>query len=155
MAKKSNITAEYVWSILDYNPDTGIFYKNNKAVGGKDEKGYVRLSIDGHHYRAHRIAWLLMFGKWPLEQIDHINGNRFDNRIENLRQATNGQNQHNKKIFNKIKGISKHSKSGKWHARIMLDKKHISLGLYDCPAAASFAYQVAADLHFKEFARPF
>ena len=153
MAKKSDITAEYVQSNMVYNHNNGTFYKNNKKLGSEDEKGYIRIGINWRHYRAHRLAWLYVYGEWPNGQIDHINGDRSDNRIENLRIATNGQNQHNKRIFNKIKGISVHKKSGKWHSRIMLDKKHISLGLYDCPAAASFAYQIASDKYHGEFGR--
>lgn len=153
MAMGSDITTEYVRSNMVYDHIKGNFYNNNKRLGSLDEKGYVRIKIQGRNYRAHRVAWLYSYGEWPDGQIDHINGDRSDNRIENLRVATNGQNQHNKKILNKIKGISKHTKSGKWHSRIMLDKKHMSLGLYNCPAAASFAYQIASDKYHGEFGR--
>ena len=93
--------------LLAYDPDTGVFtrlVKSNRNVrigavaGTCDSKGYGQISVDGKLYRAHRLAWLWMTGAWPVAQLDHRNGVRHDNRWENLREATNGENNQNAAI---------------------------------------------------------
>src|SRR5690606_29052356 len=79
----------------------GVFISQylGREAGGKQGGGYLRFSVDGKHYLAHRLAWLYVHGKWPSDQIDHINGDRSDNRIDNLRDVTHAENRRNTKRF--------------------------------------------------------
>lgn len=158
------ITAEKLRSLFTYSQETGRFSRivsrSSNANAGEqagylDTRGYLRIRIDGTLYSVHRLAWLYMTGEWPTEQIDHINRNKIDNRWANLRAATRCENQRNRRMAanNKIglKGVRAHRK--KWKAAIKIAGKRHHLGVFDCPAAAHFAYIVAADKHFGEFAR--
>lgn len=116
---KNNITAEELRELLHYNPETGVFvwrergrdkftsdheWKRwntryaNTVAGGPDGQNYLAISIYGRDYKAHSLAWLYVHGHWPADQMDHINHVRDDNRIENLREATNKQNCKNRSI---------------------------------------------------------
>ena len=167
MAEREALTADYVRQILHYDPETGVFTRLKLArrrdkigseAGGFATTGYVTIGIEKKAYLAHRLAWLWMTGKWPKEQIDHINMCRSDNRWVNLREADKYQNKHNKKRTRKsisgLKGVTWHAHSGLWHATIRARGIKMSLGYFNCRAAASFAYQVAADKLHGKFARP-
>ncbi|EOC1198696.1 HNH endonuclease [Cronobacter sakazakii] len=87
---------------LYYNPETGNFSSRNHA-GIRircliANNGYIFVSWRGKKYAAHRLAWFYYHGKWPKEDIDHINGNPSDNSIRNLREATRAQNSHNRRL---------------------------------------------------------
>lgn len=126
-----------------------------KRVGTVDKKGYLRIFLFGNSYPAHVLAWLYMTGEWPTEEVDHRNLQKMDNRWDNLRPATSQQNARNRRVRSDsstgLKGVKPHE--GRFHARIQTSNKRISLGLYDCPVAAHFAYVVAADKFHGEFAR--
>ena len=98
---------------------------------------------------AHRLAWFYTYGKWPNHEVDHINGNRLDNRIANLREATRSQNEFAAK---KGKGIRWEPKRKKWLARIGVNWKQINLGRYATREEALAAYKKAAKEAFGEFA---
>jgi hypothetical protein len=174
MSKWTNITQEYLFSILDYDKNTGFFtwkHRNNvgsawntryayKIAGGLNPTdGYWYIAINKKLHSAHRLAWIYCYGDNPKEHLDHINLDKKDNKIENLRIASVINNSWNigKKTNNKLglKGVSRHSYGHKWQVFIVVNKERNYLGLYDCPAAASFAYQIASDIHFGEFARAF
>jgi hypothetical protein len=150
--------------IINYNPESGIFtwarprpkIQVGSRVGYLHHRGYRNLEIDGKHYSEHRLAWFYMTGKWPKDQIDHINGNRSDNRFENLREATNGQNRANSKTSNAfgLKGISfkKKLKKTPWQATIRHNRKTIYIGCFRTPEEAHAAYtKKAAELHGEFF----
>ena len=143
---------EYLKSRLDYNPETGIYtwkYRNGntkedktfnarfagKEAGSKNRKGYLMIKIDGNKHHAHKIAYLFMTGKLPENQIDHINGNRSDNRWENLRAATNEENQKNRKIGKSntsgVMRVNWNKRQNKWCVRINVNKKRINLGVFE------------------------
>jgi hypothetical protein len=156
---------EQLLEMFEYDPETGVvrWRRTQKGVG-KDRiagrvsnSGYIGIRLDGREYRAHRIAFLIMTGSWPSGDIDHINMVRNDNRWCNLREATRSQNKMNarKNANNKsgLKGVFWHSRDKHYRATITVDYKKYRLGSFDCPAAASFAYQIAADKLHKEFAR--
>ena len=166
MANKPNITAEYIRSIMEYDPETGIFtwklrLSNRTKIGNEagsiDKSGYKKISVKNIDLYCHRLSFLYVNGEWPSLQVDHINGNRSDNRFCNLRLVSKNQNMHNMKSKKtnklKIKGVSK--RGNKYFSQIVKSNKTFCLGYFDCPAAASFAYQIAADVHFGEYARPF
>jgi hypothetical protein len=106
---------------------------------------------------AHRLAWLWVHGRWPGCEIDHINSDGLDNRIQNLREATHAQNQRNqsKRSDNTsgLKGVSWHKRGKKWKAQICHMGKWHALGLYDCSEEAHKAYVAAAHRFHGEFAR--
>ena len=145
---------KYCSKYLSYNPDTGIFIwikkPSNNVILNKPllkimDNGYISIRIKKKGYYHHRLAFLLCHDYLP-EYIDHIDGNRVNNRIDNLRACTSSENNWNTGIpkTNKsgYKGVSKHS-YGRWHARIKVDNKDVHLGLFDCKHAAARAYNRA------------
>jgi len=126
------------------------------SVGSTRANGYVRVKIDYMDIYAHHIVWALSYGEWPESDIDHINCNRSDNRVENLRLATKKQNQGNKcKKAGKTlpKGVQHVARTGRYQAFIQSDRKSCNLGTFDTPDDASRAYAAAARRVFGEFAR--
>ena len=134
------ISADELRRIFDYDPETGHFtwvvkthpkVTIGKIAGRRDRKGYIEIKVHNRFYRAHRLAWLYVYGEWPRDQIDHINGVRDDNRISNLREATSAQNCSNKGMSKNntsgFKGVSWYKPTSKWGARIR--DKH--LGYFD------------------------
>jgi hypothetical protein len=87
-------------SRVHYNAENGHFTAVNKSarrnkgeiLGNKDSNGHIQITINKKLYLAHRCAWLWFYGEWPEHDIDHINGDRSDNRLINLRKATRSQN---------------------------------------------------------------
>ncbi|MGJ4857070.1 HNH endonuclease [Labrys sp. La1] len=155
----TDLTPDDVRSVLQYDPDTGVFFslKTKKNIGATDGIGYQRFKIGGKLYRLHRLAWVIIYGEWPAGDVDHINGNTFDNRICNLRVATRALNIANSKLSKKntsgYKGVSYSKSRNKWQSYITVARKHIFLGNYDCPTKAHAAYFEAAKRYFGEFAR--
>jgi len=159
------VTAKCVREFFGYNPITGILFRtktiNSRAQTGtiintRDKKGYIIVGFANKRYKAHRIIWLLVTGCWPKDHIDHINGDKSDNRWLNLREATNSQNHYNmgptKLNRSGLKGVGKHA-DGKWRAYIKGNGKLIHLGLFDSPEVAHEAYRVAARKFHGKFAR--
>jgi hypothetical protein len=130
--------------------------KAGSIAGSYHNKGYVQVYVDGKNYLLHRLIYLYHKGYMP-NLLDHINNNKQDNSIENLREATYSQNQQNKKVqcTNKLqlKGAVYHPGKNKWQGRIQLNKKKISLGYFNTAEQAHEAYKIAAVKYFNEFAR--
>ena len=152
------LTCARAKALLDYCPETGLLTRKvslSRSVKIGDvagyahpTKGYVSLFVDGVRYKAHRIAWLMYFGKWPSGQIDHINGNPADNRIANLRDVSNQTNSENKihpKAGNTsgLLGVSWMSAANKWRAQIAIKRKVTYLGLFTSKEEAHAAYLAA------------
>lgn len=155
------LTAARLRELLSYDPETGIFRRlvstsrNAKAgdvAGGLNSEGYVRISVDGSSYRAHRLAWLYVHGVWPSDQLDHWNGVRNDNRYKNLREATNAQNQQNygipKSNSSGHVGVSWHKGHRKWLARIKLGGHQRYIGHFaNIEDAVAARAKAKAELH--------
>lgn len=135
------ITQEILKEYFDYNEGCLVWKKNTtfrnhigKKAGVVAKNGYIYIGILGNKALAHRLIWLYHYGEWPVE-IDHIDRNRTNNRIENLRIVDRQQNNFNcgvsKNNKSGVNGVSWHSQSKKWRAYIMLDYKQIALGLFD------------------------
>lgn len=120
-----------------YNKETGQLYSKRGPVGYVNGNGYVEVYYQGKKYRAHRVAWYLVYNTWPPEDIDHIDTNRANNCWSNLRLASDSQNLRNQK---KIKGYHLHKLTGKWRAQYSLDNKVYHIGLFDTEAEAEAAY---------------
>ena len=158
---------KYVASLLEYDPENGEFTWTSckevltrlrgKAAGSTYSDGYVYIRYGGRRLLAHRIAWVKLYGVLPECSIDHINMNKSDNRQNNLRSATLTENNRNRaKQSNNTsgyKGVTFHRGTGKYQAKICVNKQRISLGYFDDPLVASGAYQQAAKEHHGEFAR--
>jgi hypothetical protein len=153
-------------SCLTYDPDTGSFtwlknigdkIKKGDAAGCKDSYGYIVIGFDGKGYKAHRLAYLLMTGFWPKDQIDHVNGHKEDNSWKNIRESTSRQNSRNQKINSRntsgYKGVSLEKSTGKWKASIRIEGDRKYLGCFKTKEAAAFAYNEAALKYHKEFSR--
>ena len=161
------VTAEYLRDILDYSPETGLFtwrvapngrIKIGQRAGSPDTGGHLQIRINKRFYRAHRLAWLYVHGEWPPEDIDHINSERADNRLCNLRPATRAQNCQNSRLYRSntsgFKGVVWHARGSKWSARIRANGRVHHLGRYTTAEAAHAAYVAAAVKYHGEFARP-
>lgn len=157
------VTYEKLRSVLEYNPDTGIFiWKKNISsralkgnIAGTYADGYSNITIDKHIYRAHRLVWLYCFQEWPSEHLDHINGIKNDNRLDNLREASNIENSYNIKAHKDsstgIKGIYFNKANNNYRAQIRYNGKTISLGSFKTPEEASLAYNIKAKEIHGEF----
>ena len=149
------ITQEILKQNLFYDKYTGLFSRlksarlsNNGFVGSIQTHGYRAISVNSKLYRAHRLAWLYVYGEFPKKQIDHINGNRDDNRIDNLREVTvseNACNKRNPQGSNQYLGVTKKKCKNKykWCARIMINKKAKHIGYFDSVEDARNAYLLA------------
>ena len=138
---------------LSYDPETGDFTwiktqgtsKTGKIAGSLHGNGYIIISFNSNGYRTHRLAWLFTHGKWPNNFIDHVDGNRSNNKINNLRDVTDQENKFNIKKVNAKSGYrgAYKTKCGKWEAKISLNGKLIHLGTFDTSELANEAYQAA------------
>lgn len=133
----------FIWAISGRGlPGAG------KIAGSQAAGGYWRIHILGVTYLAHRLAWFYVYGTWPTCEIDHINGNRTDNRIENLRDvsvAENRQNQRRAQRTSQHGFLGAHFDKRKrvWRARIHHQGKYLSLGHHETPQEAHAAYIAA------------
>ena len=177
MVKVREMTKEeggWVKDNLRYDPDAGhlwwIKQNNNFGKGGPlrdlnrpaghNTDGYLNVRINiikPTKIGLHRVAWFLYHGVWPNDKIDHVNNVRNDNRIINLREATDVQNQGNRKIqvggTSQYKGVSRFKQTCKWRADIKINHKQTYLGLYDNEEEAALAYNKAALEYFGEYAK--
>lgn len=160
-----SLEAAHVRNLFYYCPDTGVFTRRisrgtaraGAIAGTIHATGYRRIQIDRSLKLAHRVAWLYVYGQWPSDEIDHINGLKDDNRICNLRLATRGQNRSNSKINKnkklRFKGVYWHEKKKNFSAAIRANKKQYHIGYFKSAEAASRAYAEAALRFHGEFAR--
>jgi len=159
------ISHEELLLLLRYDPQTGRFkwitpgngYKKDWFLGTLEPHGYRTIRVLDRKYYAHRLAWFYNHGKWPVAEIDHINGERSDNRLCNLREAFRSQQLQNASLrkdnTSGVKGVVWHSDIRKWVARIHVDGKAVHIGCYKEKEHASAAYDMEARRLFGEFAR--
>jgi len=123
-------------------------YAGNQALNCTSPHGYNIGGIHGKNYRAHRVIWAMVHGEWPDSQLDHINRDKADNRISNLRLASNTQNNANRTPLlgstSKYLGVTWHKLRGKWQAGIVSRTKRTHLGLFEQEEDAALAYNFAA-----------
>lgn len=172
------VSPEYIRECFEYDGNTGALvwkvrptchFKNigaaakwngkfpGKLAGGINTvTGYRYVAVNKQKIAEHRVIWAFVHARWPSHEIDHINSTRNDNRIANLRECDGSQNKHRSLRQNKsgTRGAYWCKRRLKWVAQIRVNGKQTNLGGYDCIAAASFAYQIAADKQFGDYARP-
>ena len=161
------LTQARLRELLHYNPETGEFTwlvasmrreKGSKA-GCLLTRGYVDIGIGNKIYRAHRLAWLYVYGEWPTQWVDHVNGIKNDNRIINLRAANKKQNAENttkqKRNTSGHKGVTWDSFTSNWKAQICHNGKHHNLGRFADVDDAKKAYLTAANQLFTHTDRIF
>lgn len=171
-SKYLTLPIQYLHECFLYNPETGdltwkerprehiarefVWRRINKLHAGNlagaiNNKGYYIVKICGKIYIVSRIVWAMHHGEWPKEFIDHINGDRKDNRIANLREATHTENCCNRGMEKRnkvgLKGVIKEKKSSKYRASI----NQVYLGVFPTPELAHAAYCEAADLLHGKF----
>lgn len=145
---------------LRYEPDTGHFFwlqkggaarKMGVPAGSVSSNGYVQICFKRRFWSAHRLAWFIHYGTWPVDDLDHINRVRTDNRICNLRPATRSQNAANTKPRGNVTGlmgVTLDRRSGRYYASIGIDYKTRHLGTFKTPEEAHQVYLAAkSELH--------
>lgn len=110
-------------------------WPGKEAFTAVDGKGYRHGSLDGKYVRLHRVVWALAYGAWPDREVDHIDGNRLNNRVDNLRLVSGSENHRNTKrrADNKsgVNGVGWYAPTAKWRAHVTLNGKHIHLGYFE------------------------
>lgn len=166
---------EKLHSLIDFNPETGStkwkFREEiaetqhklaniigfNRRFAGKEcfscvrDDGYVHGAINEKKYLKHRIVWFMHYGEWPNGGLDHINGDKTDNRIANLREATPSQNQYNRPSLGKLRGAHYRKSDGMWQSSIRVENKRIYLGIFACADDAHKAYCEAQTKYHAEY----
>jgi hypothetical protein len=145
--------------LLRYDPEKGTWQnkKTGRHVGAIDPSkgGYRFIKCAGKRYRSAKLAWFYVKGEWPTQIVDHEDCDRTNDVFSNFRLASKSENGANAKLHahntTGLKGVCKIRR--KFQAIITCRGSTHYLGIFDCPAAAHFAYLIAADIHFGEFAR--
>jgi hypothetical protein len=157
-----NKTGKLFWEQRDrkhFSRDIDWKMFNTRFAGSEinhiNDSGYICVRFKRKQTRVHRIIWLMEYGYWPEHQIDHVNGDRSDNRIKNLRKATNSENSANRtgsKSNSGYKGVHFLNKQEKYIAYITKDYNRYNLGYFDTPEEAHAAYCAKAAELFGEYA---
>ena len=157
------LTQERLKQVLHYNPDTGAFTRLNDSpkskkgsiVGYTNGRGWLRVKIDGKHYKLHRLAFLYMEGNFPPDEVDHINDVRSDNRWCNLRKATKSQNRVNMKSGGDSSTGYRGVKPYLWgyRATVVKDYGKYHSGVFETAREAHLEYCKMAKALHGEFAR--
>jgi hypothetical protein len=146
------ITQERLRELLSYDASTGVFtwvkpptpvVKAGMVAGALQKTKYLRFMIDGRQYFAHRLAWLYVHGSFPANQIDHMDGDKTNNRIENLRDVSATLNEQNKiaaRVDSKSRLIGASPYRNRWRAQIRINGAIKYLGLFDTAEKAHQAY---------------
>lgn len=168
---KTDLTAEFVRSILDYGEQSGEFRWRERTTaprewntryagtiaGSINALGYRQINISGTLYYAHRLAWLAMTGEWPTNEIDHKDLDKANNRFTNLREATHGENGRNRRAYasntSGAKGVCWDKSRKKWLVSIQVDGKQTSLGRFETMEEAIKARKDGAMRLHGDFAR--
>lgn len=139
------ISGDLIWSARSRHRAHCI----GRVAGHIDGEGYRRVKVDDKEYRAHRVVWLWVRGSWPMTELDHIDRDRLNNRIANLRETTRQQNCLNRD-FSKARGVKRahKSRSERWMATITVNQRSIHLGTFNTETAAHAAYQRARVQYF-------
>lgn len=151
----NDISADVVRWALHYDAETGAFRWRSESrkrsdlkeiAGSTTSNGYIQIKVGNRKYFAHRLAWLYVYGEWPKNQVDHIDGCRTNNRIANLRDATNEVNCQNlrrahSKSSNGYLGVTR--VKDRWASNISVNGKRIRIGVFDTPEQAHQAYITA------------
>lgn len=154
-----DITQEELKKLVHYDPETGVFTRrirtsNRVKVGevmgcSEPKHGYLLGRLHNHLYLMHRLAWMYVYGKFPDDLIDHVNGVPWDNRITNLREASRGGNSQNlikhKDNSSGYLGVYWSKAANKYVARICVKGKGYHLGCFVCPKQAYAAYRSAKE----------
>lgn len=129
---------EELRATFEYHPDGYLIRKKNGKPCGRranTRQGYAQVKVNGRNLRAHRVIYAIVHGEIPEGEIDHINGNRMDNRIENLREVSSSENAHNSKKpktnTSGFPGVYWNTRDQKWVARIRVNYRQIFLGYFD------------------------
>lgn len=139
--------------MFDYKD--GELYRKPEKAGTIDGSGYVQTGIKGKYFKNHRLIFMMHHGFVP-EFVDHIDGNKLNNRIENLRPATRSENQYNKKLkkqtFSGVKGVTWRNDLKKWRVKITVDGKEITIGNYKSLELAKKVMEESRTRLHKQFA---
>jgi len=156
------ITQEQLKALFDYDPTDGWFVnridRGPRAMAGTvagcvTAKGYIEIKINGKPYRAHNLAWLYVYGVWPA-LLDHIDRDPSNNKIDNLREATTTQNNHNSERAvgtSGLRGAYFDRRTSHWYSQIKVQDQIVWLGTFSSAKEAHEAFEVAAKLHQGEF----
>jgi len=161
--KENNFGLLEFKKVLNYNSKIGKFIRripiNQFKVGGIagsiNNKGYIKIKVCGKNVAASHLAWLYAYGGWPSKQIDHINGDKADNRICNLREATNLENCRNrgnlKSNISGYKGVGFRTRAGMYEVRASFGGKRVYLGSFKTVEEGAAAYSKFASANYGEF----
>lgn len=153
------VTQERLKELFVYDKNTGLFHRKSGrggkpkgSIAGTDKgNGYIQINVDKRLYLAHRLAWLYMYGEFPKEQLDHVNHERNDNRIANLREVTHQENGCNQKLrctnTSGVMGVSWDKVRNKWAVAIKAKSKLIHLGRYKTKSRAISVREMAEILY--------
>lgn len=163
---RRKLTAETARKLLSYDVTTGILTwkidrkggaRAGQIAGHKTKEGYINVCVERVLYAAHQVIWLIVYGEWPEGILDHRDGDKSNNRIENLRQATHAENSRNQNLSRRstsgVRGVVWNKAVRKWQAQIQIDGRTRYLGVFSEKSKAAEARASAERELFGDFGR--